>query len=203
VAINTALHQQRRNIPEANMECLCDMLPYPHPAQAHAFYQQQLAQHQAQQIQHAQQQQHHQQQQQLYAAYVQPQQHLEEQYLHYGGPEFADFGYAAGGFYEEYEEAGEPSTRPRLTKEQVEVLESQFQQNHKPSSVVKRQLAMQTMLSLPRVAVRVSVFYLIDLTLLTCAELVSEPKSKSEAAEETGGAGKQYGPGRSRACLHP
>jgi hypothetical protein len=180
---------------------MCDMLPYPHPSQAHAFYQQQLAQHQAQQVQHAQQQQQQQQQQQLYAAYVHPQQQLEEQYLHYGGPEYADFGYGAPGFYEEYEDVGEPSTRPRLTKEQVEVLESQFQQNHKPSSVVKRQLALQTMLSLPRVAVRVSVSYLIDLTLLTCAELVSEPKSEGEATKETGGAGKQHGSGSARACL--
>lgn len=123
------------------MECLCEMLPYPHPAQAHAFYQQQL------------------QQQQMYSPFVQQQhqqQQLEEQYLQYGGPEYADFRFTQGPYYEELEDVGEPSTRSRLTKEQVEVLEKQFQDNHKPTSMQKRQLAMQTMLSLPRVAVRIA-----------------------------------------------
>lgn len=54
---------------------------------------------------------------------------------------------------EEYEGYTETLTRPRLTKEQVETLEAQFQIQPKPSSYVKRQLAMQTNLSLERVAV--------------------------------------------------
>jgi hypothetical protein len=53
----------------------------------------------------------------------------------------------------DYEEYAENLSRPRLTKEQVETLEAQFQAHPKPSSNVKRQLAQQTHLSLPRVAV--------------------------------------------------
>lgn len=86
---------------------------------------------------------------------------------------------------EEYEDAGEILTRPRLTKEQVEVLESQFQAHPKPNSNVKRQLAMQTGLTLPRVAVRLiwSVSRLSTLTIVT--ELVPKPTSKSQTAKET------------------
>ena len=53
----------------------------------------------------------------------------------------------------DYEEYTENMSRPRLTKEQVEILEAQFQAHPKPNSNVKRQLAMQTNLSLPRVSV--------------------------------------------------
>lgn len=112
------------------------MLPYPHPPQAHAVYLQQSQGHA------------------MYPPYMQHPQQMEEYVVAYPGPEYAEFGYHHGGYYEEFEDMnGEPSTRPRLTKDQVEVLEAQFQANHKPSSVVKRQLAMQTMLTLPRVAV--------------------------------------------------
>ncbi|KAI9819877.1 MAG: hypothetical protein M1827_006446 [Pycnora praestabilis] len=52
---------------------------------------------------------------------------------------------------EETEES-EISTRPRLTREQVWLLEKQFQTHHKPNSNTKRQLADQTGLSLQRVA---------------------------------------------------
>lgn len=55
---------------------------------------------------------------------------------------------------EDYEDYTEHLTRPRLTKEQVEILETQFQAQPKPNSDVKRQLAIQTNLTLPRVAVR-------------------------------------------------
>lgn len=65
----------------------------------------------------------------------------------------------------DYEEYAENLSRPRLTKEQVETLEAQFQAHPKPSSNVKRQLAAQTNLSLPRVAV--SVFFpFLSLTIL-------------------------------------
>ncbi|RMZ91256.1 hypothetical protein DV736_g1485, partial [Chaetothyriales sp. CBS 134916] len=75
------------------------------------------------------------------------------QHLPYAGfpihqPEYTDF----VPYQEEYDEPGEVSTRPRLTREQAEVLEAHFQANHKPNSMVKRQLAMQTKLTLPRVA---------------------------------------------------
>ncbi|RMD40858.1 hypothetical protein DV735_g4283, partial [Chaetothyriales sp. CBS 134920] len=75
---------------------------------------------------------------------------LEELYHRYPHPhpDFPDF----VPYQEEYEEPGEVSTRPRLTREQAEVLEAHFQANHKPNSMVKRQLAMQTKLTLPRVA---------------------------------------------------
>ncbi|RMZ82701.1 hypothetical protein DV738_g1467, partial [Chaetothyriales sp. CBS 135597] len=73
---------------------------------------------------------------------------LEELYHRYPHSEYPDF----VPYQEEYEEPGEVSTRPRLTREQAEVLEAHFQANHKPNSMVKRQLAMQTKLTLPRVA---------------------------------------------------
>lgn len=53
----------------------------------------------------------------------------------------------------DYDEYAENLSRPRLTKDQVETLEAQFQAHPKPNSNVKRQLAAQTNLSLPRVAV--------------------------------------------------
>ena len=60
---------------------------------------------------------------------------------------------------DDYEDGGEPSTRPRLTKDQVDVLESHFQAQPKPNSNVKHQLAVQTKLTLPRVAVSLSVLF--------------------------------------------
>ena len=54
---------------------------------------------------------------------------------------------------EEYEDYAENLSRPRLTKDQVDTLESQFQAHPKPNSDTKRQLAVQTNLTLPRVAV--------------------------------------------------
>lgn len=62
-------------------------------------------------------------------------------------------GFYTTGAIEEYEEYVENLSRPRLTKEQVEILESQFQAHPKPNSNTKRQLALQTSLTLPRVAV--------------------------------------------------
>ncbi|KAL1966491.1 hypothetical protein VTN77DRAFT_4413 [Rasamsonia byssochlamydoides] len=53
---------------------------------------------------------------------------------------------------EDREEYTENLSRPRLTKEQVDTLEAQFQAHPKPNSNIKRQLAVQTNLSLPRVA---------------------------------------------------
>lgn len=48
------------------------------------------------------------------------------------------------------------STRPRLTPDQVALLESHFQANFKPSGQIKRQLAQVTGLTLPRVSVSTS-----------------------------------------------
>lgn len=101
---------------------------------------------------------------------------MEHFYPNYGQAEFADFA-PHGGMQDEFEENGEVSTRPRLTKEQVEVLETQFQQHPKPNSVAKRQLALQTKLTLPRVAVRYRLPPPQDSTD-RCIELVPEPQSK-------------------------
>ncbi|KAK2745294.1 hypothetical protein FQN57_003989 [Myotisia sp. PD_48] len=60
--------------------------------------------------------------------------------------------YTATGMIEEYDEYVESLSRPRLTKDQVETLEAQFQAHPKPNSNTKRQLALQTNLTLPRVA---------------------------------------------------
>lgn len=77
---------------------------------------------------------------------------VEEYYIPYSGAEYADF-MDAGMIHDDVGESQEISTRPRLTKEQAEVLEAHFQANHKPSSQVKRELAIQTGLTLNRVGV--------------------------------------------------
>lgn len=90
-----------------------------------------------------------------YGTYVvNPQQPLDEYYPSTYGSDYTDFMYS-GMVQDEFGDMEEIATRPRLTKEQVDVLESQFQANHKPNSQVKRQLAIQTKLTLPRVAVSV------------------------------------------------
>ena len=78
----------------------------------------------------------------------------QSQYESYYQPyaDYADFG--PHSLQDEYGEEGQENlTRPRLTKDQVDVLEAQFQAHPKPNSMVKRQLAQQTKLTLPRVAV--------------------------------------------------
>lgn len=72
----------------------------------------------------------------------------------------------------DYEEYAENLSRPRLTKEQVETLEAQFQAHPKPSSNVKRQLAAQTNLSLPRVAVSILSKQWLCILLIPQTELV-------------------------------
>jgi hypothetical protein len=86
-------------------------------------------------------------------------QHLESYSLRHPQGEFADFGHHPS-MLDSYENGGESSTRPRLTKDQVDVLESQFQAQPKPNSNVKRRLAVQTNLSLPRVTVSVPIYSL-------------------------------------------
>jgi hypothetical protein len=95
----------------------------------------------------------------------------------------------------DYEEYAENLSRPRLTKEQVETLEAQFQAHPKPSSNVKRQLAAQTNLSLPRVAVSNSPLPLFSHPIschgsaqltIPPTELVPKQTGQSEAAEASG-----------------
>ena len=83
-------------------------------------------------------------------------QHLDRYFLEHSHSDFADFAHHAS-MMDEYDDGAEPSTRPRLTKDQVDVLESQFQAQPKPNSNVKRQLAVQTNLTLPRVAVSLKI----------------------------------------------
>ncbi|KIW89973.1 uncharacterized protein Z519_09403 [Cladophialophora bantiana CBS 173.52] len=75
---------------------------------------------------------------------------VDDFYMAYTGAEYADF-MDAGMMHDEFGETQEISTRPRLTKEQAEILEAHFQANHKPSSQLKRELAIQTNLKLTRV----------------------------------------------------
>jgi hypothetical protein len=92
-------------------------------------------------------------QQLQYPTYVaHPQQAVDEFYMPYAGAEYAEF-MDAGMMHDDIGESQEISTRPRLTKEQAEVLEAHFQANHKPSSQLKRELAIQTGLTLNRVGV--------------------------------------------------
>jgi len=73
-------------------------------------------------------------------------------YNHYvGGQDYAD-DVQAGTYYGNLEDSNEVSTRPRLTKDLVDILEHEFQKNTKPNSVLKSHLAATTNLSLPRVA---------------------------------------------------
>lgn len=112
------------------------------------------------------------------------QQAVDEFYPGYG-TEYADFMYPGMG-QDEFGEMEEISTRPRLTKEQVEVLESQFQANHKPNSQVKRQLAIQTKLTLPRVAVSPCRLWLFvqKLTLLRTGFRIVEPRPNSRRSRK-------------------
>lgn len=112
------------------------------------------------------------------------QQQFMEEYLHqHGHYEPNDYHRSHIG-PEDFEDC-EILTRPRLTKEQVEVLENQFQAHPKPNSNVKRQLAIQTNLPLPRVSVR---FIAVSplLVLINMAELVPKSKSKGQTIEEAG-----------------
>lgn len=90
---------------------------------------------------------------------------------------------------EDYEGYTESLTRPRLTKEQVETLEAHFQLHPKPNSLVKRQLALQTNLSLERVAVGgpfTTQVVALDM-LIRELELVPEPTGQGQATAATGG----------------
>ncbi|KAI9814497.1 MAG: hypothetical protein M1832_005903 [Thelocarpon impressellum] len=53
---------------------------------------------------------------------------------------------------EEVDMSADMATRPRLTREQAALLESQFEVHYKPNTAIKRELAKTTGLSLPRVA---------------------------------------------------
>lgn len=91
-----------------------------------------------------------------YPQHIAPPQNIEGYFTGHAHGDLTDFGHHTA-VMEEFEDGGETSTRPRLTKDQVDVLESQFQAQPKPNSNIKRQLAVQTKLTLPRVAVSLDV----------------------------------------------
>ena len=124
-----------------------------------------------------------------------PPQHLESYFTGQPPCDFADLGHHMS-MIDDYEDGAETSSRPRLTKDQVDVLESQFQAQPKPNSNVKRQLAVQTKLSLARVAVRLDIHS--PPSRLTVAELVSKPSSQGETAKETRGIRDEESNGRGR-----
>ena len=85
------------------------------------------------------------------------------------------------------------ASRPRLTQEQINVLEEHFRHQPKPNTDIKKQLAGEIGLSLQRVNVR----RLSELDKRLCCgkmltltvELVPKPKGEGQTAEETGGSG--------------
>lgn len=79
-----------------------------------------------------------------------PQQHVQHDMIPHAFGPFSDF--PEGMYFAEYDDCNEVTTRPRLTKEQVDILENEFQRNSKPNSGTKRHLAQVTNLNLPRVA---------------------------------------------------
>lgn len=113
------------------MDYMQELFPFPHTHQSQMYYQAALP----------------------YQPYmIHPQQQFDDYYLRYGNDDYVDL-LAAAPMQDEFGDMEEISTRPRLTKQQVEILESQFQANHKPNSQVKRQLALQTNLKFQRVGV--------------------------------------------------
>jgi hypothetical protein len=74
-------------------------------------------------------------------------------------------------------------TKPRLSKGEVEILERQFQEQHKPSSNTKRQLAERMGVEISRINVRFDEL-IGKLKLTKKIELVSKPKGKSKAGEK-------------------
>lgn len=113
----------------------------------HIDPQQQHQQHQQQEQQH-----HVAHQPTLYQHYPPQPQHVEAYYPAPHPTDYPDF-LSITPEHEDFEGSSEILTRPRLTKEQVDVLEAQFQAHPKPNGHIKRQLALQTKLPLPRVAV--------------------------------------------------
>ena len=111
------------------------------------------------------------------AAYSQQPMHNEMIYNTYPGYGDSYETFAPGFYAEDYDDNSEVTTRPRLTKDQVDVLEDEFQKNPKPNSQHKRGLAMVTGLSHNRVAVSLHEPYLNGSVLTTCTELVPEQKS--------------------------
>jgi len=76
--------------------------------------------------------------------------HLPQE-LHYGNPYIDQIPHRSY----DLEESSEPTTRPRLTKEQVDFFEREFAENSKPPSTYKRALALQTSIDYNRISVSI------------------------------------------------
>lgn len=76
--------------------------------------------------------------------------------------------------------------KPRLGKDEVDILEREFKKNPKPTTQTKRQLAEDMCVELPRVNV-IRFERRPKSTLLTGVELVPEPSSQAEAGKKASG----------------
>lgn len=87
---------------------------------------------------------------------------------------------------EEAAEAEDISTRPRLTQEQIAVLEDNFKSKPKPGTDFKKQLATSIGLSLQRVNVSKYRSYSSARTDPQCSELVPKPSCEGKASKAAG-----------------
>lgn len=87
--------------------------------------------------------------------------------------------------------------KPRLTKDQHDILENHFQKHNKPSTATKKGFAETLGVSLDKVNVSVLVLCTDtdELQAETCTELVSESPRKIEARCEEAGWRVQFVPG--------
>lgn len=77
-------------------------------------------------------------------------------------------------------------TKPRLGKDEVDILEREFKKNPKPTTQTKRQFAEEMGVDLARINVSTWRIYW-TWAKLTVVELVPESTCEEEAGEEAGG----------------
>jgi hypothetical protein len=79
-------------------------------------------------------------------------------------------------------------SKPRLAKEEVDVLEGHFQAHNKPSSGTKRELASRMNVDIARINVSEGTIYRpSNIGADSIAELVPEPTCQGQTREETAG----------------
>jgi hypothetical protein len=76
-------------------------------------------------------------------------------------------------------------TKPRLGKDEVDILEREFKKNPKPSTQTKRQFAEHMRVDLARINVRSKIPPSLDRNTDFCTELVPEPSGQEKAGIET------------------
>jgi hypothetical protein len=92
-------------------------------------------------------------------------------------------------------------TKPRLSKEEVDILEAEFQKNHKPNSTTKKALAESMRVD----NARINVGYILNsMTIIWLAnrliELVPKPTSTGEEGEEHSRVCRQAKTGQRHNC---